>query len=100
MEITSLCDITPFASQDTFALLMMAIGATGVMSIFSNLGALASPHCRCYPPGACVATEALHPVLLLLLAAPERVLAFTGAASRGDFATAHKVHSENVQRRT
>ncbi|TYZ60722.1 hypothetical protein PybrP1_008045 [[Pythium] brassicae (nom. inval.)] len=66
MEIASLCDITLFASQDSFALPMMAIGATGVMSILSNF-------------------------------APERVLALTDAASRGDFATALKVHAENYR---
>uniref|UniRef100_K3X721 4-hydroxy-tetrahydrodipicolinate synthase n=1 Tax=Globisporangium ultimum (strain ATCC 200006 / CBS 805.95 / DAOM BR144) TaxID=431595 RepID=K3X721_GLOUD len=35
-EIAALCDITIFGGEDTLALPLMAIGATGVMSVLSN----------------------------------------------------------------
>lgn len=43
-EIAALCDLTIFGGEDTLALPLMSIGATGVMSVLSNAGRM---HCSC-----------------------------------------------------
>lgn len=42
IAVSAMCDITIFCGEDSLALPMMAIGATGVMSILSNVGAFTS----------------------------------------------------------
>ncbi|KAF1323142.1 Dihydrodipicolinate synthase, partial [Globisporangium splendens] len=90
LQVSALCDITLFAGEDALALPMMAIGATGVMSILSNAGrvAIQSDGRRW--------TRANH-VILLDTAAPKKVLALTEAVQRGEYATARRVQRENVR---
>ncbi|KAF1323132.1 Dihydrodipicolinate synthase, partial [Globisporangium splendens] len=82
-EIAALCDITIFGGQDTLALPLMAIGATGVMSILSNAVA-------CVTDCSALCDDNAVDV------APERVLAMTNAFLNGDYATARKFHIDNV----
>lgn len=43
IEVLALCDINVISGSDNFALPMMAVGATGVMSILSNAGMIDWP---------------------------------------------------------
>lgn len=95
VRVLARCDINVISGSDNMALPLMAVGATGVMSILSNAGTV---------PSACVSrlgdkghADRFFVADCVIAAAPERVLAVTRAAQRGDYKAAREAHQKNVR---